>query len=255
MVWTITKDAKKKQLRPVGSDCFWRDYFYDLISASGERCQSLENILGRIESGVAKTVEHRVLQRQPLDQTEAENLDLFVACMFMRTEKMRDCIMSAVSAGARIERDHAACHREPVPDTSVYEDNAHAHAIYDGILFVSDELKTMSHNIFIAPLGRDYVTSDTPCIWQAPIGPMGLINPTLEITLPLSPKHLLHITNAIPTSDYIEAQAFSVEQANWDMIQRCRRYFIANSQTIYPTWLDSGLHRLNKLVEGALALG
>jgi hypothetical protein len=63
------------------------------------------------------------------------------------------------------------------------EHNAHAHAVYDGVLFISDELGKMSHNVFVAPAGKAYLTSDTPCGWQAPLGFVGLANPMLEITL------------------------------------------------------------------------
>jgi hypothetical protein len=239
MLWTITKDARKKRPRPPASGHFWRDYFYDLISTSGERRQNLENILAKIEGGVAKTIEQRILQRHPLDQAEAANLDLFVACMFMRTEKMKDSITSGVSAMAHIEKDNARFHGTQVPNTSVMEHNAHAHAIYEGLLFISGELAKRSHNVFVAPAGKAYVTSDTPCTWQAPLGCVGLVNPMLEVTIPLTSRHLLHISKTIPTSSYIDASDFWVDQTNWEIIRRCRKYFIANSQTVEPSWLES----------------
>lgn len=91
--------------------------------------------------------------------------------------------------------------------------HAHAHAIYDGVLFLCDELAKMSHNVFIAPAGKPYLTSDTPCGWQAPIGFTGLANPLLEITLPLTPRHVLRISRIISTSGYIQdfhARVFSM---------------------------------------------
>jgi len=103
-------------------------------------------------------------------------------------------------------------------------------------------------------MGKSYVTSDTPCLWQAAAGPLGLINPTLEITLPLTPQHMLHISKTIPTSGYVEAPAFWVDQANWDMIHECRKYFISNSQAIDPTWLESKADRFLKLLQGAVAM-
>src|SRR5580765_877217 len=140
MVWVFSKDAKRKQPKPPASGHFWRDYFYDLISVSGERRQDLENLLGKIEGSMARIVDQRIIQKQPLDQMEAENFDLFVACMFMRTERMRESIRSFISAKARIEKDFAQAQGRPTPDTSVMENNAHAHAIYDGVLFLCDEL-------------------------------------------------------------------------------------------------------------------
>jgi hypothetical protein len=255
MVWIISKDMKSRAAKPPAAGHFWRDYFYDLVSLTGERHQGLENLLGKIEGSVANITRRCIPNKQPLGHDEAEAINFFVACMFMRTEKVRESILSAVSAMGRIERDHAAIQGLPIPDNSIRERNAHAHAIYDGLLFISDHLEGMSHNIFIAPTGRSYVTSDTPCVWQAAAGPLGLINPMLEITLPLTPEHVLHISKTIPTSGYVEAPAFSVDQANWDTIHQCREYFIANSQTIDPSWDDSGLDRFRKLIEGALSVG
>jgi len=189
MVWTFSKDAKRKQPKPPASGHFWRDYFYDLISASGERRQNLENLLGKIEGSMARIIDERILHKQPLNQIEAENFDLFVACMFMRTERMRESIGAFVSAKARIEKDHARAVGRPIPDTSGMEHNAHAHAIYDGVLFLSDELAKMSHNVFIAPPEKIYLTSDTHCLWQSALGFTGLANPLLEITLTLTPRH------------------------------------------------------------------
>ncbi len=134
MVWVFSKDLKSCYPKAPAAGHFWREYFYDLVSNSGERRQDLENLLGRTEGAVAALTRKCITQKQPLDIEEAANLDLFVACMFMRTEKMRDSIMSFVSAHARIEREHAMAYKRPVLETAIYQHNAHAFAIFDGIL-------------------------------------------------------------------------------------------------------------------------
>jgi hypothetical protein len=96
MVWKFTKDKKQKEPKPPAAGHFWRDYFYDLISTSGERRQNLENLLGKIEGSMARIVEQRIFQKHSLNQIESEELDLFVACMFMRTERMKNTVTSAV---------------------------------------------------------------------------------------------------------------------------------------------------------------
>ena len=251
MVWVIAKDAKHIQAKPPASGHFWRDYFYDLISSNGERRQNLENLLGKIEASMARTVEKCILHKQPLGQAESEELDLFVACMFMRTERMKDNIASGVSAMVRIEADHAQAYGKPISDSSVMEHNGHAHAIYDGVLCISEELTNMSHNVFVAPAGKAYLTSDTPCVWQAPHGFANLSNPVLEITLPLTPRHLLHISKNIPTSGYIDQMDFMVDQTNWETIRHCRNYFVANSPTLDASWLESKTYWEIKLLQEA----
>jgi hypothetical protein len=251
MVWMFTKDAKRKELKPPASGDFWRDYFYDVISTRGERRQDLEDLLGKIEGCIARIVDTRILHKQPLDQVESENLDLFVACMFMRTERMKESIISGVSAMARIEKDYAQTHGKPIPDSALMERNAHPHAIYDGVLVISKELESMSHNVFIAPAGKAYLTSDTPCIWQAALGFPDLRNPSLEITLPLTPRHLLHISKNIPTSGYIDAPDYLVDERNCQTIRRCRSCFVANSSILDASWLESETYWRMRLLQEA----
>src|ERR1035441_6705923 len=80
---------RSRHARPPAAGHFWRDYFYDLISQSGKRRQNLEDLLGKIEGAFANIIQRRIPLKEPLAQVEAENLDLFVACMFMRTQHMR----------------------------------------------------------------------------------------------------------------------------------------------------------------------
>jgi hypothetical protein len=175
--------------------------------------------------------------------------------MFLRTERMKESVTSAVSAMARIEKAHAQANGKPVPDTAVREHNAHPHAIYDGILFVSQELSKMSHNVFLALPGKAYLTSDTPCVWKAPFGVPGLANPVLEITLPLTPRHLLHISKTIPKSGYIDAPDFLVDQTNWETIRRCEKYFVANSSVLDPSWLETETYWGMRLLQAATEIG
>jgi hypothetical protein len=128
------------------------------------------------------------------------------------------------------------------------------HAIYTGILAIHDELAKMSHNVFIAPAEKAYVTSDTPCIWQAPCGYAGLANPLIEITLPLTSRHMLHISRTIPNSGYIDALDYMVDQSNWETIRRCRNYFVANSNVLPASWLETQEYWALKLLQEAAKL-
>jgi hypothetical protein len=76
MVWAISKDATRRQPKPLASGHFWREYFYDLISTTGERRQ-------------ARIVAKQIVHKQQLGRDEVEVVDLFVACLFMRTERMK----------------------------------------------------------------------------------------------------------------------------------------------------------------------
>ena len=258
MVWVISRDGKRRDPKPPAADRFWRDYFYDLFSTTGERRQDLENLLSKIEDGVSRIIDgfdQRISQGQPFSQTEAEVIDLFVACMFMRSEHMNQIISASASTKARIEKDHAKAEGKTVPDTSAYEHNAYAHAAYEGILLVSEKLAEMSHILEIAPPEKTYVTSDTPCVWSPSNGFVGLANPELEITLPLTPRHLLHISKTIPTSGAYDAPGYLVDQRNWEMIRNCRSYFVGKSSELDPSWFETEAYWTERLWREAIQLG
>ncbi len=53
-------------------------------------------------------------------------------------------------------------------------------------------------------------------------------------------------------SGYIDAPDYWVDQTNWETIRRSRKYFIANSQTVDPSWLESETYWGLRLLRAAL---
>lgn len=235
MVWVIAKDGQRGELKAVGKSVFYRHYFYDLLSNTGKRDQSLENTLSKIESASAKVIKERIPNKEALDQDEADAIDLFVACMFMRTERKRKSVRDFVLTKSRIEKDYAQEYGKSIPDTSLDEDNAHPFAVFTAIEVISAEIMAMGHVVLVAPEGHFFVTSDDPCVWAAN-GPVGLRNPTITITLPLSPSHLLHISRTA-ASGYLDATDQDVDEMNRRTILGSEKYFISSLREIDPRWL------------------
>lgn len=94
--------------------------------------------------------------------------------------------------------------------------------------------------------GSDYfITSDNPCIWfdpasyqdPRPIGAGGLISPTMEITLPLSPRHMVFYGNELLASGvYMPIDHLMIQNLNKRTRLFADQYFISNGSTLNPKW-------------------
>jgi hypothetical protein len=239
MVWAISKDGQQREQKTSGDCLFWKEYFYDLVSKTGERSRGIEDLLSKIEDGYTRVVTQRIPTKQPLNPQEAEAMDYFVVCMFTRTESRKIGTDSWASARARIQREYAEAARQPVPDTTVFEKNAHAFALLHGIEFVPGFLKEMDHKVLTAPQGKFYVTSDDPCVWDAAFGPPGLANRLLTITLPLTPQHLLYLSRDGSGSAYGDALPDMVDTFDWRTIRECQKYFISSTKQTKPCWFEN----------------
>ena len=247
--WIVSKDGRNANPRSPANAHFWREYFYDLISVSGERNQVLEDTLGKIEGWTSTVTVEKLDRKLALDRSEAEALDLFVGCMRARTERFKLGVQSCAEALARNEREHAVANGLPLASEDVSVLNAHAFSIVTTLEVVPKEISTWTHALFTAPLGNHFVTSDNPCVWEALMGPPGLRNRFLEISLPLSPRHLLFISREPRPSVYLEIPDDLVDYLNWRTIRHCGEYFVSNEEMVKPIWFESEMYWLKETLK------
>lgn len=94
------------------------------------------------------------------------------------------------------------------------------------------------------PLG--FVTTDTPCTWFDPeaykLQPIfrspALGAPTIEVTLPISPRQCLVITHRRDFHGYIDVDQRVVDEVNRRHIAHCDKSFISHSETTRPIWFE-----------------
>lgn len=248
-VWIVSKDGKDAKLRSPANAHFWREYFYDLISVTGERNQVIEDTLGKIEGWTSTVTVEKLDQKIAVDRSEAEALDLFVGCMRARTERFKQSVQSFAQAMARNEGDYAAAYGLPLPSRDVSVRNTYAFSVMCILECVPKEISNWTHEVFIAPAGNFFVTSDNPCVWDAFMGPPGLENCLLEITLPLSPKHLLYISKKPRLSAYREIPDDLVDYLNWRTIRHCAEYFVSNQASLKPSWFEREVYWLKETLK------
>jgi hypothetical protein len=97
-----------------------------------------------------------------------------------------------------------------------------------------------------APNNNSFITSDDPCVWfdpayyqnPRPFGAGGLISPTLEITLPLSPKQMLLFGGALIASGiHVPIENEMVDNLNRRTRLFSDEFFISNKSKVNPSWL------------------
>jgi hypothetical protein len=91
-----------------------------------------------------------------------------------------------------------------------------------------------------------FVTSDRPCVWFDPEAykrpPLyrspALASPTIEVTLPISPRQCLIISHEPALQGYIDLNPSAVAELNRRHINHCDESFISNSETTNPIWFE-----------------
>lgn len=230
-VWIFRKDEREGR-RKSPEKIFRETDMYTVRTEDGGRDLTLEENLSRVERQFSKLRRGKLSRRSPLSTEELMHLCIFAASMLVRTkghaahtsgqwnrvlemvEKVQEAqekaspeqrarMAEALSTPGGEEKDLISLeevHR--MVDTPIQE------VLSPTVLEVSPMLFDMPSVIVEAPDGSDFITSDDPCVWfdpanyttPKPLGAGGLASPTLEITLPLSPKYMLYFSrkHAIP---------------------------------------------------------
>lgn len=92
-----------------------------------------------------------------------------------------------------------------------------------------------------------FVTSDRPCVWFDPeaykLPPFfrapALGSPTIEVTLPISPRQCLIISHAPHLQGYIDLDGSMVDELNRRHIHHCDQSFISCSEKTKPIWFET----------------
>src|SRR5262245_6988210 len=93
-----------------------------------------------------------------------------------------------------------------------------------------------------------FITSDSPCVWHDPKGytrpPMyqapALMYPTIEITMPLSPRQPI-LLNRQGITGYVDVPDRIVDEANRLTRFMCSKHFVSNTNVSKPIWFERGV--------------
>jgi hypothetical protein len=243
---------------------------YTVFTPDGNRDLHLEYNLSRVEGEFAKLRARKLNRKQQLTPQEHLVLCMFVAAMFARTKAyakhqssqwqraldLAERIQSAMDNATPEERK-----RMQAALSSPHTDKDKSLSMDEVEELVENPIQSMlSANVVqTTPLlykrpflvletsdSTGFITSDDPCVWfdpasyqnPRPFGAGGLISPTLEITLPLSPNQMLFSGGKLILSGlYIPIDDAMLDNLNKRTRLSSDEFFISNSSIVNPSWL------------------
>lgn len=236
-VWKISRDGRTSGRRHPTHRDFAIEDGNMLESVTGERNETTERLLSRVEDILARTLRDAIPQRQALDQDQADAIKMFFSSMLVRVPSARTSLQQGVAAMARIQRETAEANELPAPDTRLFEQNALPHFTHSALVDILPELDKMTYQLLRTPAGESFLTSDRPAIIWSPIGFQGLRNRYCQAWLPLAPQVLLLVTHDEPAlSGYYDVTATDVLHWNRQIVAHCSQWFISNRRESDPRW-------------------
>jgi len=268
-VWVFPKNGGEAKNR-APEKIFWETDFYTIKRTDGERDLVIETSLSQLENQFTTIRQRTISKNKPLSSQEKNVLYTFVAAMFARTKSQRDHIrgqgQEMLDIGNRMakwaenatpkERKQLSLSFGPRQEPSFSLDdirnvveNPMRSYLADAITLIAPALSKMSYAILCSSDTSTFITSDTPCVWfdpdlfqnPSPFGAGGLISPSIEISLPLSPTQLIFFGRKLIFDGlYIPFKADNplIETINRRTWEYADEYFIANQNSTNFSWLN-----------------
>lgn len=219
-VWVFPKNGGEARCKSP-EKIFRETDFYTVKRDAGERDLTLENRLSQLEGQFAVLRHKKLSQRKPLTSRDMSILCTFVAAMFARTKSRREFIRGQwqqvldlgnqmmewaenATPELREQMSNAVSTPHTGPSLSMEEvedivDNPIQSSLATGIATVAPALFDMRFGILDTSPVPAFITSDNPCVWFDPelfkrspsFGAGGLVSPSVEISLPLSPTQFI----------------------------------------------------------------
>jgi hypothetical protein len=216
---------------------------------NGDRNLIIENTLAGIEHRFVNVL-GRIRRRERLTPLDRAHLCLFTAAMHSRSiamgEHWKEFYEGVHRQVVALERKRNAIPASSL-ETADMVKHAHPYLVESGIEVQAPMLFKMPMSILVTDDELGFVTSDNPCVWNVPNAhrmPPGLRHPSLsqpgiEITLPLTPQHMLLISYRI-YPPYVELKQATVDDANRLRCLDCTEEFVSWKGETRPYWLDPG---------------
>jgi hypothetical protein len=268
-VWRFSKDGQRSSKKaPKG--IFFEEDLYTIHLADGTRDLTVEHGLSGLESQFAEIRDTVLAKRKKLAPQQDLLLRAFIAVMQSRTRanlehwqgqfktvldgmnQLRDAVMS-MTPEKRKKFMKVTGPTMPRGESGSYED---VQQVAEGpvgsmvVPMVQSQLPVLVQMKLAVLTTKDdlgFITSDQPCVWFDPEAykrpPMfrtpGLAFPTIEVTLPASPSHLLLLSWHNLTG-YRPVRHQFLDDLNRRTRFYCDEYVICRRNEKRDIWFDPG---------------
>ncbi|MGB2899547.1 MAG: DUF4238 domain-containing protein [Candidatus Acidiferrum sp.] len=222
---------------------------YTIRLPNGERNLVFEDTLAQVQTHFVAVLA-KVQKRQRLSATDRARLCVFAAAMHSRTtamgehwKKQQRQLHEQIVA---LEQSHNAPPSLSL-ETGQYAELAHQHLIATALELEAPLLFQMRMTILVTDDDIGCLTSDTPCVWCNPnlykFPPFyrspGLAQNDIEVTLPLTPQHLVTISHH-EYPQYVDVAQKAVDEFNRRARFHCAEEFVSRNGDTRPYWFDPG---------------
>lgn len=248
-LWLFSADGKEKKKKSP-QKTFVETEMYTIKLPDGRRELIIEDTLSHIETSFVKVTKNKIKKSLSLDNEERTKLCIFTAAMFSRTKSQQENIKKFFGEIHNhvefLEKQHNAAPRTSL-ETKIMRDCAHQIHISESLEIMSSILYKMSLAILKTDDKTGFITSDHPCVLFNPEGyklpPLyrspGLGNPKIEVTLPLTPNHLLFFSWS-KSKGYLPIEIEMVDELNRRTRAYCEEYFVSRKSETKLIWFEIG---------------
>ena len=269
-VWMCSTDGRQINKKPPRKIFHEKD-FYTIRQVDGRRNLTLEHGLSQLESQFAALRRNKLDKNLPLTDEERIVLCAFVAAMFARTKSRREFLREqwqplldlgekmiewARNASPDELKQMSAALRAPIEDKAPLMSMADVERIVEQPIqsFLVPEIGTTTpflfrmRSVIVETFTQPgFITSDAPCVYfdpelgkhPAPFGAGGLISPTIEISLPLSPRQFILFGHRLIHDGYyapLKPYDPLVDQINRRTRIFADEHIIINQNVIKQSW-------------------
>lgn len=247
-IWRISKHGTQRK-RKSPEKSFTASERYTIRLPNGKRNLALEDTLAGIEDRFVLVLK-RVRRQQRLNPVDRAGLCIFATGMLTRTtafgEHWNKQLQELHDKVVALEKAHNA---EPTTSTQTAEllEHAQQHVIVMSLPTVTPLLFQMPMTILVTNDELGFITSDNPCVLFNPkwykLPPFfrspGLAQTDIEITLPLTPQHVLLISHrTYPLYQRVGQRV--VDELNRRSRFFCTEEFVSWKGETRPYWFDPG---------------
>lgn len=265
-VWLFNKDGSGAR-RKAPENIFHETDLYTIRGPDGRRDLVLERGLAGLESEFAALRDAKLSKREKITVREHFMLCAFTTAAQARTPAQRDHLRGQWAkvlemADRMAEWGKTATPEQKLAAGSIARGSGPSLSHEDVKRLVEEPMATMLlpqiqagtplllrlDCAVLVSAGLVFITSDYPCVWfdpeaykRAPFYQQpALIYPSIEITLPVSPRQLI-LLNRQGLSGYVDVPERMVDEYNRRTRFQCAEYFVSSSCATKPIWFDRGV--------------
>ena len=221
-----------------------------MLLKTGERDLTLEDTLGELENRFVR-LRRKIVRCESLTFPERVDLTLFVVAMHTRTISMGDRWTAFQKQTLEVVKGaELAVGCEPILSREIedYIPDAHQQFVVTNLNVQTPLLLALKHTILVTDDEVGFITSDDPVVWFDPKAYQrppaqrqpAIMWPSLEITLPITPHHMLFISHRdLPA--YGELKPGTIDHLNSRTRGHCTAEFVASTGIGNSRWYDQGI--------------